>query len=94
MHCSHQGNTARASAAEDVVHATTDGTHESSPPKLSVVHDSVDSVRLVADAASVRTDAERSNRFFGWCVAVGLVVLVALLAVVMFNAGRNVEVLP
>jgi hypothetical protein len=37
---------------------------------------------------------ERSNRVFNWLVGAGLVILVALLAAVMLNAGINVEVLP
>lgn len=95
MHSSEQDNTARVREAPAVVaNEESNAASEASPPKLSAVPSTLNPVRRVADAAAARPDPARSNRVFGWCVGAGLLLLVALLAVVMFNAGVNVEVLP
>lgn len=89
MPCTNQDAAARA---YDPPMATTaerrPGGTEAPHPRLTAVQDSPVQAPLVA-----REFAGRSNRVFNRLVAVGLTILVVLLAAVMLNAGVNVEVL-
>jgi hypothetical protein len=94
MHRTQLDNAARANAAQpDVELEAAHGSSEVPTPKLLVVQ-STDSVRSVDQTPLDRPDAAQTNQVFAWGVGAGLVILILLLAVIMFNAGINVEVLP
>lgn len=90
MPCTHQDNTARS---YDPRRANTPerspGEIEAPRPQLTAVQDPVVPAPSFAHEA-----ADRSNRVFNRLVGAGLLLLVALLAAMLFNAGINIEVLP
>lgn len=94
MHRTQLDNAARVNAAQPAVELeAAPGSGEVPPPRLSVVQ-ATDSVRSVDHTPLERPHAARTNQVFAWGVGAGLVILILLLAVIMFNAGINVEVLP
>ena len=94
MHRTQLDNEARVNTAQRPVELeAAQGSSEEPSPKLSVVEAS-DSVRSEDHTPLERPDAARTNLVFAWGVGIGLVILSLLLAVIMFNAGSNVEVLP
>ena len=85
-----QGNTARVyDADENTVSELDAAAHQALHQQLSAVEE-----QPIPDPIIARTNVQPSNRMFVWMVGGGLVMLIALLAAVLFNAGVNVQVLP
>ena len=90
MLCTNKDNSARAYVAQvAAAPEPSTGIIETRRQKLTAVH-----TVASPDPTPPPAPIAPSNRVYNWSVGVGLAILIALLAAVLWNAGINVEVLP